>query len=189
VEDVARWLIAVGAATSAPGGAVEAARDTPPADGIAEQVGADVPGLIAALEGVPSVLEHRDLDPTHVLVDGSAFTVIDWESVRLVGLPLADLAFLLAQALPILDGELDDESLGRGEAFARLFRGESPSAPQFFRLMREACEASGTPPAAAGPLLSLTWMRLAIGPRRHLAETWFADPRLGPEWAAWRDAA
>lgn len=189
VEAVARWLIDVAASTTVPGGAVEAAAEIEFADGIVDEVGADVPALMEGIAGAPSVLEHRDLDPTHVLVDGGSFTVIDWESVRRRGLPLSDLAFLLSQALPILDGELDDPSLPHGEAFARLFRGESPSAPLFFSLLREACAASDVPLSAAGPLLSLTWLRLAIGARRHLAQVWFADPALGPRWEAWPEAA
>lgn len=137
---------------------------------------------------MPAVVEHQDLDPTHVLVDGSAFNVIDWEEAQRHGLPLGDLAFFLAQALPILDGELDDPAIGRRDALARLFRGESASAPLLFGLVRDAVDALRLPPEAVGPLLSLTWLRLSTGPRRHLAEVWFSDPALGPDWNAWQQA-
>ncbi|HVV59786.1 MAG TPA: hypothetical protein VHC45_15605 [Gaiellaceae bacterium] len=185
VADVGRWLVDVAAATALPGRAEEAlaALDFP--EGIVEETGADVAALCHGLGGLPAVLEHRDLAPTHVLVTRDSFSVIDWEEAARVGLPLADLAFFLAQVLPILDGELDDPRIGRHEAFARLFRGESPSAGLLFELLDEACRRLEVPPDAVPALLSLTWLRLSAGPRRHLAEAWFGDPELGPSWPAW----
>ncbi|MDO8209845.1 hypothetical protein [Conexibacter sp. CPCC 206217] len=185
VEAVARWLIQISKESAVPGGIAEPLAALGFPEGIVEETGADVAVLKARVVGVPAVVEHKDLDPTHVLVDGSAFNVIDWEEAQRHGLPLADLAFFLAQALPILDGELDDPAIGRRDAFARLFRGDSASAPLLFQLVREGCDALGLAPETVGPLLSLTWLRLSTGPRRHLAEVWFADPRLGPSWDAW----
>ncbi len=185
VESVGRWLVDVAAATALPGGAEPALAGLVFPDGIVEETGADLDALRRGLGALPAVLEHRDLAPTHVLVTADSFSVIDWEEATRTGLPLADLAFFLAQVLPILDGELDDPRIGRHEAFARLFRGESPSAGLLFELLDEACRRLDVPAAAVPALLSLTWLRLSAGPRRHLAEAWFADPVLGPAWPAW----
>ncbi|HVW17378.1 MAG TPA: hypothetical protein VHB30_03940, partial [Solirubrobacteraceae bacterium] len=188
VGRVARWLIDVHTASAVPGRAAEAFAALAFPEGILDEVGADVGALTEGLGGLPAVAEHGDLDCTHVLVDGDGFTVIDWEGMRRHGLPLVDLAFLLGQALPLLDGELDDPRYADGEAFARVFRGESPSAPLLFGWLREACDAAGIPHEAAGRLLSLGWLQLAEGPRRPLALRWFSDPLLGPGWEAWRRA-
>jgi hypothetical protein len=185
VDAVGRWLVDVAVATALPGRADEALAALAFPDGIVEETGADVGGLCRDLAGLPAVLEHRDLAPTHVLVTRDSFSVIDWEEAARIGLPLADLAFFLAQVLPILDGELDDPRIGRHEAFARLFRGESPSAPLLFELLDDACRRLDVPPRAVPALLSLTWLRLSAGPRRHLAEAWFGDRELGPAWPVW----
>lgn len=185
VEAVARWLVDVAAATALPGRADEALAQLAFPEGIVEETGADVEALREGLGALPAVLEHRDLAPTHVLVTRDRFSVIDWEEASRIGLPLADLAFFLAQVLPILDGELDDPRIGRHEAFARLFRGESPSAGLLLELLDEACRRLDVPPETVPALLSLTWLRLSAGPRRHLAEAWFGDPELGPAWPVW----
>jgi hypothetical protein len=181
IDSVARWVIELGRATAEPGGGAEALDRLQFPEGIVAQVGADPPRLVEQLNGIPSVLEHRELAPAHVLVSGGDFTVIDWEDAGR-GLPLADLAFFLAQVLPILDGELDDPTVGRHEAFARLFRGETPSSATLFGHLGDACRALAISDDAIGPLLSLTWLRLAAWPRSHFAEVWFSDPRLGPAW-------
>jgi hypothetical protein len=185
VQAVGRWLVDVAAATVEPGRAEEALAELVFADGIVEETGADVDELREGLGMLPAVLEHRDLAPTHVLATRDSFSVIDWEEATRTGLPLADLAFFLAQVLPILDGELDDPRIGRHEAFARLFRGQSPSAPLLFELLDDACRRLEVAPDAVPALLSLTWLRLSAGPRRHLAEAWFGDPELGPAWPVW----
>jgi hypothetical protein len=185
VTAVGRWLVDVAAAAALPGRLDEALAELVFPDGIVEETGADVEQLRQGLGTLPAVLEHRDLAPTHVLATRDSFSVIDWEEATRVGLPLADLAFFLAQVLPILDRELDDPRIGRHEAFARLFRGESPSAGLLFELLDDACRRLDVPPGAVPALLSLTWLRLSAGPRRHLAEAWFADPELGPRWPVW----
>lgn len=185
VDSIGRWLVDVAEATVLPGRAAEALGALAFPDGIVEETGADVEELCRDLADLPAVLEHRDLAPTHVLVTRDSFSVIDWEEAARVGLPLADLGFFLAQVLPILDGELDDPRIGRHEAFARLFRGESPSSGLLFDLLDDACRRLGVPPEAVPALLSLTWLRLSAGPRRHLAEAWFGDSELGPAWPVW----
>ena len=185
VEAVGRWLVDVAVATMLPGRAEEALAELVFPDGIVEEAGADVDELREGLGALPAVLEHRDLAPTHVLATRDSFSVIDWEEATRTGLPLADLAFLMAQVLPILDGELDDPRIGRHEAFARLFRGQSASASLLFELLDDACRRLDVPPESVPALLSLTWLRLSVGPRRHLAEAWFSDPELGPAWPVW----
>jgi hypothetical protein len=182
IEAVAGWLVDVSAQTAAPSGGSEALAGLRFPDGIVEAVGADVGELVRELEPLPAVVEHGDPDPTHVLVHGGSFGLIDWENAARRGLPLADLAVFLSQVLPIFDGELDDPRYGRREAFARLFRGESPSAPLLREWLREGCRAAGLEPEKVGPLLSIIWLRNAVPSRRHLAEVWFSDPALGPGW-------
>ncbi|MGZ4383740.1 MAG: hypothetical protein ACXVY3_04005 [Gaiellaceae bacterium] len=182
VEAVAGWLIDVSRQTATPTAGTETVRAIRFPDGVVEAVQADVDELVRGLGPLPSVAEHGDVDPTHVLVQDGSFGVIDWEGAERHGLPLADLTIFLAQVLPILDGELDDPRYGRREAFARLFRGESPSAPLLRGWLREACDAAGLGVEQVGPLLSIVWLRNATPSRRHLAEVWFSDPALGPQW-------
>jgi hypothetical protein len=183
IEAVAHWLIEAGVTSARPGGIAGALGELVFPDGLAAELGVDPSELMQGLETLPSVLEHHDFASTHVLVDGESFTIIDWEEARAEGLPLTDLAFFLAHVLPSLDGELDDPAYGRREAFARLFRGESSSSPLLFEMLREAAARLEIPLEAVGPLLSLMWLRVSEGPRRHLAEVWFSDPALGPAWS------
>ena len=44
------------------------------------------------------------------MTDGRAFMAIDWESARPAGMPLWDLCYFLADALPRLEGSADRET-------------------------------------------------------------------------------
>lgn len=187
IDAVAAWLIDVGAASIAENTNVEAVSGLDAAARLAPDFGADFTSLTAPLAALPVVLEHGDVGLEHVIVDGDSFVVIDWERAQRRGLALADLAFFLAQALPVLDGEVDDPRYGRDVAFARLFRGESPAAPTLRRWLARACDAWALEPELLAPLLSIVWLRLAqVDVRRHFAAVWFGDPALGPSWSAWR---
>jgi hypothetical protein len=143
---------------------------------------ADRDALVSTVAALPATLMHGDLGPEHVIVDGDEFTVIDWEGAERRGLPLADVAFFLARSLPILDGEADSGAYSPEDAFARLFRGESPSAAVLSRHVRAACEATGIPVEKAGAILSVLWLTMATGNRAHFARGWFGDPALGIAW-------
>ena len=189
VDAVATWLVELGAASLGEQGACRPA-GLEAAERIAPAFGVDFGALLADLGESPTVLEHGDVGLEHVIVDGHSFVVIDWERAQKGVLPFADIAHFLARALPLVDGEVDDPAYGSEGAFARLFRGESESAPLLFRWLGQACEAWALPREAVGPLLSVVWLRLAeVGIRRYFAEIWFSDPQLGSAWPAWSGQA
>jgi hypothetical protein len=181
VESVASWLVDVAAATCTAGRLDGLLADFAVPDAFAARV--DRASLVTPLAGLPATLRHGDLGPEHVIVGGDSFVVLDWEGAERHGTPLTDLAFFLARALPILDGEADSGAYGEGEVFARLFRGESRSAALLRGWLGEGCRASGIEADVLGPLLSLIWLGYLSEHRRHFADAWFGDPALGPGWA------
>lgn len=61
------------------------------------QMLAETAELVARIEDVASVIEHRDFGPWNILVDDAGtMTVLDWESSRVRGLPLLDLIYFTA---------------------------------------------------------------------------------------------
>jgi hypothetical protein len=187
VEAVMAWLIDVGRASLGHADQGDPLFGLEVAGRLASELEFDLDEIRSRVAGLPTVLEHGDVGLEHVLVDGDSFVVIDWELARKNGMPLHDLAFFLSQALPVLDGEVDDPRFGKREAFARLFRGQTPSSPLLFRCFARACEDWGVPPDVAPALLSTTWLRIAeVDVRRHFAEVWFSDPELGTNWSAWQ---
>jgi hypothetical protein len=180
IEPVVSWLVDVAGATR-----VEQGPEAWLADFAVPAVYADVAdrdALVSEVVGLPATLMHGDLGPEHVIVAGGEFTVIDWEGAERRGLPLADVAFFLARSLPIVDGEADSGAYGPEEVFARLFRGDSPSAAVLSRHVRAACAATGIPIEKAGAVLSILWLTMATGNRAHFASAWFGDPALGVAW-------
>ncbi|HEY1689364.1 MAG TPA: hypothetical protein VGF95_10955 [Solirubrobacteraceae bacterium] len=187
VDAVAGWLVELGSASILAAKAGQSPVDLEPAARLAPEFGVDFASLVAPLEHLPTMLEHGDVGLEHLIVDRGSFVLIDWERAQRHGLPLADLAFFLAQALPVMSGELDDARYGRDRAFVRLFRGESPSSQTLFRWLAAAREAWALDADAIAPLLSVIWLRLAqVDIRRHFAAAWFSEPGLGPGWSASR---
>ena len=180
VESVVTWLVDVAAATRVDYGPEAWLSDFAVPAGYDDV--ADRDALVAQAAVLPATLMHGDLGPEHVIVDGDEFTVIDWEGAERRGLPLADVAFFLARSLPIVDGEADSGAYTPEEAFARLFRGDSPSAALLSRHVRAACEATGIPVDQAGAVLSILWLTMATGNRARFARAWFGDPALGVAW-------
>ena len=187
IEQVADWVVRVGAETRR--------------SGMPEQLAAaDDPSLAH----VPGVFWHGDLVGENVIVQDDGFTVLDWESAQEAGPPLWDLFYFLTGSLAALDG-LDDESR-REEHFARLWRGELPSSETLFRWTRRAVETTGLAPESVGQLATLLWrtyarldqqqadrLEQAEGrPRERepattrLLTRWLGDPLLGPGWDRWR---
>jgi hypothetical protein len=156
--------------------------------------------LVERLPDVPAVLQHNDLGTWNIVTDGRAFMAIDWESARPAGMPLWDLCYFLADALPRLEGSADrDTYLNRT---LTLFAGHSAHSALLFRWIREAVRALQIPPAAVGPLVTLCWLHhglsadartRALGASRaaplgHLGlmgPHWLVHPALGPSWSAW----
>ena len=201
VERIAGWVEAVARETAAPSSAL---------DGVRAELAADVlprwpdapPGLTDRIAGVASVVEHGDLWPENVVLDGSSFGLLDWESARAAGLPTWDLHYLLTTALAFVDGASSESE--KEEHFVQLFRGEAPSSGVLFDWTRRVAAAAGVRDEAVGPLATLRVLWLATTDLAHAAKTaaagapgdeplsarharrWLADPSLGPGWNAWK---
>lgn len=203
VDAVAAWVLDVGRQTARPvASEIERlARDIIPAW---TSQGVQL-ALLDGLKALPGVLQHNDLGSWNIVVDERGrFTVLDWESARVVGLPLWDLLYFLADSLTLLDGTANDP-----DGFTRLFRGESPSSPRLFDWTRRAVESLAIPTDAVGAIATTCWLHhglsrvaraTALG--RHAeqagasswradsyAESWLADPALGQGWRAWAATA
>jgi hypothetical protein len=204
LDRIAGWLVDVGRRTAVPGALgpeLERLRSAVlpawAADGAGEE-------LLDGLDALPAVLVHDDLGSWNVLVDGDAFTAVDWEGARRHGLPLWDLLYLLAYATLPLDRVPVEAAT---DALVDLFLGRSPSSPFVFGWIRRAVAALGTEPAVVARLATLAWLHhglsraarsAAVGaaggvPSEGLARAphefaarWLSEPGLGAGWSAWR---
>jgi hypothetical protein len=205
VDRVAAWIVEMGRSTAAAPEALaeerlRLAREVLPpwaAQGFP-------PGLVQDLPPLPAVLQHNDMGAWNMVVDGTAFTVVDWESARRHGLPLWDLVYFLTDALGALDGAVTEAE--QDEHARRLFRGELPSSEALFGWLRRAVAELGLPPDAVGPVVTLGWLHhglshlardasleqaaqghgRAVPAIERIAPLWLADPALGPTWERWR---
>jgi hypothetical protein len=160
------------------------------------------PDLVQRVCTVPGVLQHGDLGTWNVVCDaGGGFGVVDWGSVRPHGLPLWDLVYLLADALPVLDGRPRAV-----EHILDVFLGRSALSHVLFRHLRRAVHELGLPANSVGPLVTLAWLDHArspgarreqaagaavgevgpVAPQSLLAAAWLRHPDLGPGWSTWR---
>lgn len=164
----------------------------------------DAAPLAARLQRVPSVLAHRDLGCWNVVTDGTAPTVLDWESSTGRGLPVGDVAYLATDVLAERHGPAG--TADRPAWVARLWAGRTPCSPLLRRWVGDHARALGLDDDAVGALVTSTWLHhgLSQGRRSQLlgapaaagylgavAGTWLAHPDLGRDWAgfgAW-DAA
>ena len=124
--------------------------------------------LVRRVADNPGVLQHNDLGSWNVVVDGSNFVVVDWESMRQHGLPLWDTAYFLADALALLEGAVDGET--RHEHTRRLFRGELASSQILFRWIGRSVNSLELPNDAVGPIMALCWMHHAQSARPRSGE-------------------
>jgi hypothetical protein len=205
VERIAAWIVEVARQTAAARPAIEPElarlrRDVVPAwseDGAGDD-------LLDGLERVPAVLQHNDLGTWNVVVDGTGFTAVDWESARAAGLPLWDLLYFLSYAVVAVDRVALPQ---HEQHLVDLFLGRGPSAPLLFRWVRRAVAELGIDADAVGRLATTCWLhhgrshvrrdaavRAAGGepaeaitslPRR-LARRWLREPGLGAGWDRWR---
>jgi hypothetical protein len=201
VDAIAQWIVAVGVETRGQSAARELERLRTDVLG---SWPAAPEGLLSGLSGMPTVFQHNDLGAWNIVTGGgSDFTAVDWESANPSGLPLWDLWYFLADALPLLHGEAP-----AGEhAFSRLFRGEGAGSAELFRWTRAAVEALGIPAEAVGRVATLCWLhhglshearskavdRFAPGgatvaaAAADYARVWLSDPALGHGWRRWID--
>jgi hypothetical protein len=204
IERVVDWIIRVGATTAA---APE--RQAPARARLrnlvleyGREVGATV-DLIDVIPPAPAVLEHRDLGAWNVLIEQDSFTIVDWERAHTRGLPLGDLLYFLASALPLLDGVREP---ARPDYLRTVFRGEGVRSEFVFQCVRGALAAVGAPLETAGGLATLTWLDHSLGHvarrealrryaeddpglallSRRMPALWLGDPLLGIEWKALR---
>jgi hypothetical protein len=193
VDAVAEWLIDVEVATRSQGAG-------PDIEHLASEwdVGAEE---LRLPDGIPRVLQHNDPGTWNVVVDGSDFTLLDWEDAEPDGLPLGDLWYFLGDALAHLDGVATE---ARADYFVRLFRGELPASQLVFARTRLAVERLGVPEEAVGKLATLCWLRHGSADRERrlaaselegtalapldfaeLTRRWLTEPGLGPRWNSW----
>ena len=205
VERIAAWIVELGRQTAGPPPAIadeleRLRRDVVPAwraEGATDE-------LLAGLERAPVVLQHNDLGTWNLLVSGSGFTAVDWESARAAGLPLWDLVYFLSYAIVALD-RVPRES--HEQHLVDVYLGRAPSSPLLFAWIRRAVADLGLEADAVGRLVTTAWLhhglshvargsavRAAGGapageptalPRR-LARRWLHEPGLGPGWSRWR---
>ena len=160
------------------------------------------PALGPQLGDVPAVTQHNDLATWNVMVSGSDFCVVDWESAMPHSFPLWDLFYFLTDALARVDGARDAEWEGY---VARLFRGDVASSAILFAWTRRMVGTLGIAPATVGSLATLCWMHHGLShlsrqeaasrfaadvwhiPRaERVASVWLSDPQLGTGWDRWR---
>lgn len=101
----ADWLVDLAHSTTQSGsGAPRTAIAAQELDHFANAYGGVVPAdelhraadCLRALDGLATVVEHRDFSPWNVFLKDEELVVLDWESARPDGLPGADLVYFLA---------------------------------------------------------------------------------------------
>ncbi len=196
IDRIAAWTVELARETRGP-----AAGATPSATDALAHWGASG-AILASVGELPGVLAHGDLWSENVLVDGTAFTAVDWEFARAGAPPLWDLWFFLSDALATLAGADDPDP--RVDFLVRLWRGEAAESAVFDRWTRVAAAALKIDDAALGPLATLLWLQVGLAhlrqneswetlvpgstagvpPTARFAELWLDDALLGPTWRA-----
>jgi hypothetical protein len=141
-------------------------------------------------------LAHRDPGSWNIAVDGTDFTVLDWESAAFPSIPLWDTAYLLADACSAVDGPAPVER--KVSRIAALFAGEHRLSEYAFDHLRTAATALDVPEDAIGPAIITGWLHhgrsrasravragrlpVAEGLINRVAARWLEDPALGPGW-------
>jgi hypothetical protein len=201
IDRIAAWVLQMSMTTAAPAAALQPERHRLEREVLPAWRPLGAPAdLVQRLPAVPAVLQHNDLGTWNILTDGRGFMAVDWESAQAAGMPLWDLCYFLADALPRLEGSADpDTYLNRT---LTLFAGHAPHSGLLFRWIRDAVRAVQLPPAAVGSLVTLCWLHhglsaeartealasSAAAPLGHLAllgRHWLVHPELGPSWSAW----
>jgi hypothetical protein len=161
------------------------------------------PDLIQGLPPVPASLQHNDLVEDNIVMQGTTFSVLDWEWARLRDWPLVDLVHFAIHTLRIIDGaEAMDE---RERHFVALMSGRAPTSPVLFRWIRAMVSALALPADDVGRIVTLGRLRRGMvseleGKRAaaatgtapgqpfdsRAAHLWLETPGLGPRWDVWR---
>jgi hypothetical protein len=193
VERVLDWLLALAAASRAP--RASAAGEWCRLQEIAREASIHLPDE----PFFDPVLQHNDLGGWNVVVDGTGFTAVDWESSRRYGAPLWDGWYFLVHTLPQLARVAPADRDGYVLA---LLRGEDIRSELLFRWTRRAAAEAGVERRDLGMLATLCWLHHARShpvraaslathapgavTARHLTERlpaqWLGDEGLGIDW-------
>jgi Phosphotransferase enzyme family len=206
IDEIASWLIEVGASTRAAPSTLDAERARMRDDVLPLWKDYDVGDVLDALPAVPAALQHNDPGCWNIIVDEGRFTAVDWESARRHGFPLWDLLYFLTDALVHLDGA-DDPPARRDQHMQMLWKGEAPSSPILFEWVRRGADSLGIRHEDVGRIVMLGWLHhgtshirradsgsthgVALGDPSNqpvslrAARIWLTDPDLGREWRAW----
>ena len=199
VDRILRWIIQLGVGSRGTRGALRPELERLAADVIGAYNGIDASldgPLLAPLADVTPVLAHRDPGSWNIAVDGTDFTVLDWESAAFPSIPLWDTAYLLADACSSVDGPAPvDRKVSR---IVALFAGEHRLSTYAFERLRAAATALEVPEDAIGPAIITGWLHhgrsrasraaragrlpVAEGLINRVAARWLEDPALGPAW-------
>lgn len=199
VDRVLRWIVQLGVGSRGERGALRPELDRLAADVLGAYAGVDAAPtgpLLGPLAEVPPVLAHRDPGSWNIAVDGTGFTVLDWESAAYPSIPLWDTAYLLADACSAVDGPAPvDRKVSR---IVALFAGEHRLSGYAFERLRTAAAALDVPDDAIGPAIITGWLHhgrsrasravragrlpVAEGLINRVASRWLDDPALGLGW-------
>jgi hypothetical protein len=199
VDRILAWVVDLGVASRGERGALR-----PELERLATDVIGAYDGIEASLDGpllgplaeVAPVLAHRDVGSWNVAVDGTDFTVLDWESAAFPSIPLWDTAYVLADACSSVDGPAPiDRKVSR---IVALFAGEHRMSRYAFDHLRAAAAALDVPATAIGPAVVTGWLHhgrsrasravragrlpVAEGLINRVAARWLDDPALGLGW-------
>lgn len=112
--------------------------------------------VLADMDALPGCMEHRDMGPWNVLVDGDGhWQAADWESSVGAGLPLTDLWYFLTWAALSVE-HLFEGSLAR--SYEQLTDPLSPTGRVSEAAVERYAAAMGLDRAAVDALRVLTWM-------------------------------
>jgi hypothetical protein len=111
--------------------------------------------ILATLNDLPLVCEHRDCSPWNVLYDGGSVALVDWESSEPRGLPGLDLVYFLTYAALFVEQTMD---AGRAETYARTLDPRSTVGAVVRACEESYCARLGLDPGQLHPLRLLCWI-------------------------------
>jgi Ser/Thr protein kinase RdoA (MazF antagonist) len=122
--------------------------------------------VIAHLDHVPTVIEHRDFGPWNILIDDAgALMVLDWESSRVHGLPLLDLIYFITYMAFFVDGAMVSRRFV--ESYRAMLDPRSTSGAVRAELVQQYRERFDISTGAERALRALCWIEHADSEFQH----------------------